>query len=108
MPKAFIVLARAGTLATAGPLFSCSSVLAQTVWSGLSYTFTKADFGNPEQAVNQDQITSNVWISRPAVGQGLVNVLSDRDEINLLVYTHGLSPAGTEWATGGMLANLGK
>ncbi len=67
-------------------------VVAQSVWSGFDYSFTKAEFVDPTLAANQDRITSNVWITRN-VNQGIFNI---HDEAG---YTAPGSPAGTQWAT---------
>jgi hypothetical protein len=77
---------------------------AQTVWSGLAYTFTKADGTDPLLAQNQDRITNGVWITRGQVGLGLLNAASECD-LNGCTYTHNFSPQDTEWATAKMLAN---
>ena len=72
---------------------------AQTVWSGLTYTFTKADGTDPKLAQNQDRIANDVWITRGQIGGGLLNAASECDLINGCTYTHNFSPQGTEWAT---------
>jgi hypothetical protein len=78
---------------------------AQTVWSGLTLTFTKVDGTDPQLAQNQDRIANNVWITRGQFGGGLLNAASECDLINGCTYTHNFSPQGTEWATARMLAN---
>lgn len=69
----------------------CRPALAQSVWSGFSYSFSKAAFADPTQAANQDRITSNVWLTR-GNNQGLFNI---HDEAGY----GATSPAGTLWAT---------
>jgi hypothetical protein len=71
----------------------------QTVWSGLTYTFTKADGTDPQVAQNQDRITNNVWITRGQISQGLLNAATECDLTSGCTYTHHFSPQGTEWAT---------
>jgi hypothetical protein len=66
---------------------------AATVWTGPLTTFTKLDGADPTQAINQDRLTPNVWITR-ASSQGLYNAKTES------FFTHGLSPADTEWANG--------
>ena len=78
---------------------------AQTVWSGLTFTFTKADGTDPQLAQNQDRIANDVWITRGQIGGGLLNAASECDLSNGCTYTHNFSPQGTEWATARMLAN---
>jgi hypothetical protein len=91
-------------LAFASALIVDSAASAQTVWSGLSYTFTKGSGADPLVATNQDRITSNVWITRNSFGQGLLNARSECGGTEC-GFIHNLSPAGTAWATAGMLAN---
>lgn len=67
------------------------AIRAQTVWSGLSYSFTKVGFGSPTDPTNQDRITSNVWLTR-GNNQGLFNANGET------IYGPE-SPAGTRWAT---------
>lgn len=65
---------------------------ATEVWSGRTFSFTKADNADWTQAVNQDRITDNVWLTRKN-SQGLFNIHNE------VAFGVG-SPAGTEWATG--------
>lgn len=65
---------------------------ALQVWSGRTFTFTRADGADWTQAVNQDRITPLVWITRKN-SQGIFNIAQETG------YT-APSPAGTEWATG--------
>jgi hypothetical protein len=67
-------------------------VSATEVWSGRTFSFSKPNFANWTQAVNQDRITDNVWLTRKD-SQGLFNIHSEP------AFITG-SPAGTEWATG--------
>ena len=36
---------------------------AATIWTGPTTTFTDVDGSDPTQAVNQDRLTPNVWIT---------------------------------------------
>jgi hypothetical protein len=73
--------------------FYCNSrVAGQTVWSGLTTTFTRDGFVDGTAAANQDKLTNNVIFARLSNG-GLVNFASEA------TYIGGVSPAGTEWAT---------
>jgi len=72
---------------------------AQTVWTGPTTTFTKANNANWTLEVNQDRITNNVWITR-ANNQGIFNIVTEAN------YTDFLSPSDTEWAIG-TTANIG-
>jgi hypothetical protein len=65
---------------------------AQTVWSGLTYSFTKAPYADPDDPANQDAITQNVILTRASNG-GLYNAVTET------VYTFDVSPAQTLWAT---------
>lgn len=69
------------------------ATLAATVWSGPKLVFTKASGSDPNQAANQDHLTSNVWLTR-GVSQGLYNVTRES------TFTHSASPTDTEWASG--------
>ena len=66
---------------------------AATVWNGPKVVFTKANGADPNQAANQDRLTSNVWLTRGG-SQGLYNVAREA------FFTHSVSPADTEWASG--------
>jgi len=66
---------------------------AATVWNGPPITFTKPDSTDPTQPTNQDRITPNIWLTRGTI-QGIYNIKTETG------YTHFLSPAGTEWASG--------
>lgn len=76
-------------------IFSLFSYLsfAQTIWTGPTITFTKADGADFTQAVNQDRITSDVWITRQNQ-QGIFNIFLEN------TYRRNFSPADTEWAFG--------
>jgi hypothetical protein len=75
-------------------LFAASpSVHAAEVWSGRVYSFTKPPFADPTNPVNQDRITTQVWLTRAST-MGLFNIAKES------FYTHNLSPRGTEWAYG--------
>jgi glucose/arabinose dehydrogenase len=66
---------------------------APVIWNGPPLTFTKparADWTLPE---NQDRITDTVWLTRAATN-GLFNIKEETE------FTHLLSPARTEWASG--------
>ena len=66
---------------------------AATVWTGPKVVFTNANGADPNQAANQDRLTSNVWLTRGG-SQGLYNVAREA------FFTHSVSPADTEWASG--------
>jgi glucose/arabinose dehydrogenase len=70
-----------------------SSEATPTIWSGPHVTFTRADGVDGTQAANQDRITPNVWIARSGI-QGIYNAKTETG------FTHGISPADTEWANG--------
>ena len=69
------------------------SATATQVWSGRTFSFTKAPFANPNLPANQDRITPLVWITR-ANTMGIFNIKVES------AYVTNVSPAGTEWATG--------
>jgi hypothetical protein len=103
-PCALIVIG----LSLLAPLFLSDSAGAQTVWSGLTFNFSKAAGADPMLPQNQDRITNNVWITRGQFGMGLLNAASECNEILGCAYTHNLSPEDTAWANGGMLVNSGE
>ena len=86
MPRAFLVFTHV-CLATV----LTGTVSAQTVWSGLSLSFAKADGTDPTLAANQDRITGNVWLTRDSTG-GIFNIQGE-------TFYSAFSPADTEWAT---------
>lgn len=77
-------------------LVSCTNlVLSQTMWTGPTITFTKANFADWTLPANQDFITSNVILTR-ANTKGIFNIATETgfDDVN---YD---SPVDTEWANG--------
>ncbi len=80
-------------LAAVAALAVATTAQATQVWSGRTFAFSKASNADPTRAANQDRITASVWITR-ASAAGLFNAASEA------VFTHYLSPAGTEWASG--------
>lgn len=69
------------------------SLQAATVWNGPTVSFTKLGFADWTQPQNQDRITTNVWITR-GNSQGPINAKTES------LFTHLLSPADTQWASG--------
>ena len=80
-------------LAIFGLILNVSIIKAQTIWTGPTMTFTKADFADINLEESQDRITDIVWITR-ANTQGIFNIFSENS------YTEEFSPADTEWAFG--------
>jgi hypothetical protein len=76
-----------------------------TVWSGPTIAFSKtgADPVDPTDPLNQDRLTSNVWLTR-AGDSGMFNIAPGHED-SYIRYT---SPADTQWATSVMPANSGK
>ncbi|MGB0933519.1 MAG: T9SS type A sorting domain-containing protein [Lishizhenia sp.] len=70
---------------------------AQTLWTGPSITFTKADGADWNLEANQDRITSNVWLTR-LNNQSIFNIAVETSQTG--PYDSTLSPADTEWAIG--------
>ena len=69
-------------------------VSSATIWKGATVTFTKADNTNPSQPANQDNITSNVKITRGQSGGWLYNIAKESSA------NKSVSPKGTRWAVG--------
>ena len=67
---------------------------AQTVWSGLTLSFSKPDGANGRFPENQDEITDKVIFAR-GVSEGLYNAVT---ELNYNL-DHVTSPEFTAWAT---------
>lgn len=65
-----------------------------TIWSGAMMTFEKANGADPTDAVNQDRITDNVWITRGNDGGQIYNASVENSS------DKATSPTGTEWAIG--------
>lgn len=69
---------------------------AQTIWTGETMVFTKANFADWTLEENQDRITDNVWITRK----------DQRAIFNIAVETESpggcssAAPAATQWAIG--------
>jgi hypothetical protein len=73
---------------------------APVIWTGPDISFSKASGADPTLAENQDRLTDNVWLTRNN-SQGIFNALptsGDCDGSDCF-FNHGLSPAGTLWAT---------
>ncbi len=92
MPRhlATVVFSRPSILA-AVLLFS-QPANAQTVWSGLTKSFSKAAGSDDTLPQNQDPLTANVVLTRGSSG-GLINIAAES------FYNSTASPALTEWAT---------
>ncbi|NNC49057.1 MAG: T9SS type A sorting domain-containing protein [Flaviramulus sp.] len=75
--------------------FITKNAVAQTIWTGPTTTFTKANFADWTLEANQDRLTSNVWITR-ANTKGIFNIVVES------VYddTNFFSPLDTEWSFG--------
>lgn len=73
---------------------------AATFWTGPTVTFTKAGSVDPSLAANQDRLTDTVWITRGNAG-GLYNAQVEAG----YDFADFSSPAGTEWAFGGTIAD---
>ena len=82
-------------------LFRCSEdddnpndTSSSNLWTGSTVSFLKQDGADPEVQVNQDRLTSKVWITRGNNGGQIYNIKmesnSDKSE----------SPLGTEWSIG--------
>jgi hypothetical protein len=69
------------------------SATAQTIWSGLTKTFTKTVGSDPSLPQNQDALTANVILTRGPSGGGLYNIAAEG------FYSMNISPALTSWAT---------
>ncbi len=63
------------------------------VWNGPLITFTNISGSDPNEATNQDRITSDVYLVRGAL-RGIYNAALEPS------YSHLSSPVGTEWAYG--------
>ena len=83
LPAFLLVAALAGSIASQ----------AATIWIGPNLSFTRPDGADHTLPVNQDRLTSNVWMTRGPI-QGLLNIKQET------AYTHNSSPADTEWASG--------
>ena len=80
-----------------------NKINAQIEWTGTLTTFTKAEGSDWTLAANQDQITSNVSITR-ANSKGLFNIVVDS-----LGGSNGTGPqpSDTEWAFGNISDGVG-
>ena len=64
------------------------------IWTGDLMTFVKEDEKDPTNALNQDRITDNVWITRGNNGGQIFNAAKESSD------NKTKSPIGTEWAIG--------
>lgn len=74
-------------------IFTAEVVHSQTIWTGETITFTKADYADWSSEFNQDRISESVWITRKN-NQGLFNAYAESN------YVSNYSPKDTEWAFG--------
>jgi len=74
-----------------------NKLIAQTEWTGPNITFTKTANADWTLAINQDQITANVWITRGDL-RGLFNIAPGKETGWNTVDKD--SPMDTEWANG--------
>lgn len=81
------------TLILCYSLFLISNLQGQSIWSGPSITFTKANNAPKDSAVNQDRMSDSVWITRNN-SQGIFNIKKETG------YSRNFSPEDTEWAFG--------
>ena len=75
-------------------ILASNFVVAQTIWNGPIFTFSKADNANPTLEANQDRITPNVWLTRGNNGGQLYNAKTESDS------SKSTSPDDTRWAFG--------
>ena len=81
-------------------ILASNFIVAQTTWDGPTMTFTKADNADPTLEVNQDRITSNVWLTRGNSGGQIYNAKTESSS------SKSSSPDDTRWAFG-TTSNLG-
>ena len=81
------------SLSTLVGALAAAPAAATEIWSGRTFSFTKASGADPSLPANQDRMTPVVWITR-GNSQGIYNVHLEP------AFVHNVSPAGTEWATG--------
>jgi hypothetical protein len=88
-------------------MISCSKddseeTINYTIWNGPKIEFIKQIDTDPNEAINQDKITSSVSITRGNSGGQIYNVVLENES------TKNTSPRGTEWAIGEIsnLSNL--
>ena len=74
-------------------LLAAASHGATVVWNGAPMTFSKGGLVNVALPVNQDRITSQVWLTRGNTN-GIFNIFAESS------FSHFQSPSGTEWAFG--------
>jgi hypothetical protein len=72
-------------------LVASAASAAPTIWTGPTISFAKASGADFNLTANQDQLTTNVALTRGNV-QGMINILAESS-------FSGPSPTGTLWAT---------
>jgi hypothetical protein len=107
MPRILVLSLLLSAVSSNVPLGQFGTADAQTVWSGLSFTFSNTG-GPADLPQNQDRITDDVWLTRNSFGMGLLNAATECESGLGCMYSHNSSPQGTRWANGGMTANVGK
>ena len=76
-----------------GALAGLPSGRAETLWTGPTTSFVNNGGSDPTQAVNQDRLTADVWITRGGT-LGIYNAATETG------FTHSSSPQNTEWSDG--------
>ena len=66
------------------------------IWTGDMTSFVKEDEKDPSNALNQDRITDNIWITRGNNGGQIYNAAKESSD------NKTKSPIGTEWAIGSL------
>ncbi|MCI5083863.1 MAG: T9SS type A sorting domain-containing protein [Saprospiraceae bacterium] len=79
--------------------FFAAQLLAQTIWTGPTMTFSKAGGADWMLEENQDRLTDTIWITR-ANNKGIFNIAVNEEYIGNGDDNYGPSPIGTEWAFG--------
>jgi hypothetical protein len=87
-------------------LTTTTTIAQPSVWSGLTFSFIKTGYADPELAENQDRLTEHVWLTR-GDDRGLLNAVDECGFTAGCGYTSNFSPADTEWATNLVPGNAG-
>src|SRR5207249_8613479 len=81
-------------LILAGLILTISGRTA-TIWTGPNTNFVNIAGSDPAQAINQDRLTTDVWITRGS-SNGIYNAATEAG------FVHFFSPQNTAWSDGAL------
>ena len=85
-----------GSLTVSSSTSGSQEIPSTKIWNGSLKSFVKEDDKDPNNELNQDRITDNVWITRGNKGGQIYNAAKESNDDKTK------SPIGTQWAIGSL------